>query len=283
MLLPLAWLFIFRYGAMYGIQIAFKNFRISMGFAKSPWVGLQLFYEFFNSYYFGRLTWNTVGISLYSLIAGFCPPIIVAIAINECRLKRFTKFVQTVSYMPHFLSTVVVTSIVMQLLSYRGFFNSIVVSLGGAPQSWMGIPSLFKSIYVWSGIWQSVGYSSIIYLAALTGISAELQEAAIVDGANIWQRIWHIDLPGIAPTAVIMLIMNSGSILNVGYEKVYLLQNNLNMSASDVISTYVYRRGLVDMDYSFSTAVNLFQSVFSLIMMTVVNAISKRVTETSLW
>ena len=280
---PLIWVILFRYAPMYGLQIAFKNFKIAKGFWDSPWVGLKHFKSFFGSFYFGRLMYNTIAISLYSLIAGFFPPIILAVALNECRLRRFTKVVQTISYMPHFLSTVVVTSIVIQLLSYRGFFNSVITALGGTPQSWMGVPGLFKSIYVWSGVWQSVGYNSIIYLAALTGISPDLQEAATVDGANIWQRVWHVDIPGIIPTATIMLIMSSGSILNVGYEKVYLLQNDLNMSASDVISTYVYRRGLVDMDYSFSTAVNLFQSVISLAMVTGVNAISRRVSETSLW
>lgn len=282
-LLPLIWVIVFCYSPMYGLQIAFKDFKISKGYWGSAWVGFKHFRSFFSSFYFGRLIGNTVSISLYSIIAGFFPPIILAIALNECRLKKFTKVVQTISYMPHFLSTVVITSIVIQLLSYRGFLNQIVTAMGGEPQSWLGIPSLFKHIYVWSGVWQGVGYSSIIYLAALTGISSDLQEAATVDGANVWQRVWHVDVPGILPTAIIMLIMSSASVLSVGYEKVYLLQNNLNMSESDVISTYVYRRGLVDMDYSFSTAVGLFQSVISLAMMTVVNAIARRVSDTSLW
>ena len=185
--------------------------------------------------------------------------------------------------MPHFLSTVVITSIITQLLSYGGALNTLVKAMGGTPRNYLSEPSYFKSIYVWSGIWQSQGYNSIMYLAALAGISPELQEAAYVDGANVWQRIWHVDLPGIIPTAIILLILNTASVLNVGYEKVYLLQNSLNMSASDVISTYVYRVGLVDMNYSFSTAVNLFQSVISLLLMAIVNSIARKASDYSLW
>lgn len=282
-LLPLAWVILFRYKPMAGLVIAFKNYRLREGIWGSSWVGLKHFQSFFSSYYFNRLIGNTVGISLYSLVAGFFPPIILAVALNECRLRKFTKVVQTVSYLPHFLSTVVVTSILTQILSYNGLWNTFVVALGGNPASYLGNPGLFKSIYVWSGIWQSMGYNSIIYLAALTNISSELQEAAVVDGANVWQRIWHVDLPGIIPTAIIMLILNSASVLNVGYEKVYLLQNSLNMSASDVISTYTYRVGLVDMDYSYSTAIGLFQSVISLVLMCTVNMIAGKVSDISLW
>ena len=283
LLLPLAWVAIFRYWPMFGLQIAFRNFKISKGFWESKWVGLKYFRQFLTDYSFKRLITNTLGISVYSLIAGFFPPIILALALNECRHKYFTKTVQTIKYMPHFLSTVVVTSILSQLLSYGGALNTLVKAMGGTPRNYLSEPSLFKSIYVWSGIWQSQGYNSIMYLAALAGINPELQEAAYVDGANIWQRIWHVDLPGIIPTAIILLILNTASVLNVGYEKVYLLQNSLNMSASDVISTYVYRVGLLDMNYSFSTAVNLFQSVISLLLMAIVNGIARRVSDYSLW
>ncbi|MGN0743274.1 MAG: ABC transporter permease [Candidatus Fimadaptatus sp.] len=283
LLLPLAWVVIFRYWPMFGLQIAFKNFKISKGFWNSSWVGFKYFEQFLTDYSFKRLITNTVGISMYSLIAGFFPPIILAVALNECRHKYFTKGVQTITYMPHFLSTVVVTSILTQLLSYGGALNSVVKALGGTPRNFLSEPAYFKSIYVWSGVWQSQGYNSIMYLAALAGISPELQEAAYVDGANVWQRIWHVDLPGIIPTAIILLILNTASVLNVGYEKVYLLQNSLNMSASDVISTYVYRVGLVDMNYSFSTAVNLFQSVISLALMAIVNGIARKVSDYSLW
>ena len=283
LLLPLAWVVIFRYWPMFGLQIAFKNFKISKGFWNSSWVGFKYFEQFLTDYSFKRLITNTVGISMYSLIAGFFPPIILAVALNECRHKYFTKGVQTITYMPHFLSTVVVTSILTQLLSYGGALNTVVKALGGTPRNFLSEPAYFKSIYVWSGVWQSQGYNSIMYLAALAGISPELQEAAYVDGANVWQRIWHVDLPGIIPTAIILLILNTASVLNVGYEKVYLLQNSLNMSASDFISTYVYRVGLVDMNYSFSTAVNLFQSVISLALMAIVNGIARKVSDYSLW
>lgn len=283
LLLPLVWVLIFRYWPMFGLQIAFKNFKISKGFWNSSWVGFKYFNQFLTDYSFKRLITNTVGISMYSLIAGFFPPIILAVALNECRHKYFTKGVQTITYMPHFLSTVVVTSILTQLLSYGGALNTVVKVLGGTPRNFLSEPAYFKSIYVWSGVWQSQGYNSIMYLAALAGISPELQEAAYVDGANVWQRIWHVDLPGIIPTAIILLILNTASVLNVGYEKVYLLQNSLNMSASDVISTYVYRVGLVDMNYSFSTAVNLFQSVISLALMAIVNGIARKVSDYSLW
>lgn len=283
LLLPLAWVLIFRYWPMFGLQIAFKNFKISKGFWNSSWVGLKYFEQFFTDYSFKRLITNTLGISIYSLVAGFFPPIILAVALNECKHKYFTKTIQTATYMPHFLSTVVVTSILTQLLSYGGALNTLVKAVGGTPRNYLSEPSLFKSIYVWSGIWQSQGYNSIMYLAALAGINPELQEAAYVDGANVWQRIWHVDLPGIVPTAIILLILNTASVLNVGYEKVYLLQNSLNMSASDVISTYVYRVGLVDMNYSFSTAVNMFQSVISLALMAIVNGIARRVSDYSLW
>ena len=283
LLLPLVWVIIFRYWPMFGLQIAFKNFKISKGFWNSSWVGFKYFEQFLTDYSFKRLITNTVGISMYSLIAGFFPPIILAVALNECHHKYFTKGVQTITYMPHFLSTVVVTSILTQLLSYGGALNTVVKALGGTPRNFLSEPAYFKSIYVWSGVWQSQGYNSIMYLAALAGISPELQEAAYVDGANVWQRIWHVDLPGIIPTAIILLILNTASVLNVGYEKVYLLQNSLNMSASDVISTYVYRVGLVDMNYSFSTAVNLFQSVISLALMAIVNGIARKVSDYSLW
>lgn len=283
LILPLAWVAIFRYWPMFGLQIAFRNFKISKGFWDSTWVGLKYFKQFLTDYSFKRLITNTLGISVYSLVAGFFPPIILAVALNECRHKYFTKAVQTVTYMPHFLSTVVITSILTQLLSYGGALNTLVKAMGGTPRNYLSEPSYFKSIYVWSGIWQSQGYNSIMYLAALAGISPELQEAAYVDGANIWQRIWHVDLPGIIPTAIILLILNTASVLNVGYEKVYLLQNSLNMSASDVISTYVYRVGLVDMNYSFSTAVNLFQSVISLLLMAIVNSIARKASDYSLW
>lgn len=283
MVLPLIWVLIFRYGPMYGLQIAFKDYVMRDGFFGSKWAGLKYFKIFTTSYYFPRLIGNTIGISLYSMIAGFFPPIILAIAFNECRIGFMKKSVQLITYAPHFLSTVVVVSIIIQVLSTQGMVNSLISVMGGTRVSFLGEAGLFKSIYVWSGIWQNVGYSSIIYLAALAGINPELQEVAYIDGANIWQRIWHVDIPGIMPTAIILLIVNTAGVLSVGFEKAYLLQNPLNMRSSDVISTYTYRMGLLDMNYSLATAVGLFQSIISFALMITVNHISKKVSEVSLW
>jgi ABC-type polysaccharide transport system permease subunit len=260
---------------MYGLQIAFKDYMIRDGFWASPWVGLKYFKQFVGSYYFPRLMINTIGISLYNTVANFFPPIILAVALNECRIKFLKKPVQLITYAPHFISTVVVTSILIQLLSTTGIVNNFIAALGRERITFLGEPGLFKSIYVWSGVWQGTGYSSIIFLAALTGINPEMQEAAYIDGANIWQRIWYIDIPEIIPTAVILLILSTAGILNVGFEKVYLLQNPLNMSSSDVISTYTYRIGLREMNYSMATAVGLFQSLISLVFMVTVNKLAK--------
>jgi len=283
LVLPIAYIIIFKYIPMYGLQIAFRDYMIRDGFFKSPWVGLYWFKMFMTSHYFPRLLKNTVGISLYSMVAGFFPPIILAIAINECRRKYFAKAVQLITYAPFFLSTVVIVAILQQVLSSYGMVNALLNRLGIASISFMTQPALFKSIYVWSGIWQGAGYSAIIYLAALAGINPELHEVAQIDGANIWQRIWNVDLPGIMPTAVILLILGTAGILNVGFEKIYLMYGPLTMETADVISTYTYRMGLVDMNYGFATAVGLFQSVISFVFMIIVNQIAKRISSISLW
>ena len=283
LILPFAWLITFKYAPMYGLQIAFKDYKIRAGFWESPWVGLKYYKSFVGSYYFPRLIGNTIGISLYQLLAGFLPPIILAIALNECRIRFYKKAVQMLTYAPYFLSTVIIAGILTQTLSLMGIVNQVLNNIGMTPVSFLGEAGFFKSIYVWSGIWQTTGYSSIIYIAALAGINPELQEAAYIDGANIWQRIWHVDVPGIIPTAIILFIINTAGILNVGFEKVYLLQNPLNMSSSDVISTYTYRMGLVDMNYGLATAVGLFQSVISLVFMITVNKIAKVLSDISLW
>lgn len=280
---PMIYVFVFKYMPMYGIQMAFKQYNLSMGIADSPWVGFKWFKMFFSSQQFMRLIGNTLSISVYQLAANFIPPIIIAIALNEMRTPFFKKSVQLVSYMPHFLSVVVICGILQQVLSLNGMVNNIMNNIGLDRVQFLGKPEMFKHIYVWSGVWQNVGYNAIIYIAALAGISQELHEAAKVDGANIWKRIWHVDIPGMMPTAVILLIMNSANILSVGFEKVFLLQNPLNVRASDVISTYVYRLGLVNMEYSLSTAVGLFQSVISLVLLCTANKISAKVSETSLW
>ena len=282
-LLPLAYILTFKYGPMYGIQIAFKDYSMRLGYWDSPFAGVKHFKTFLSSPYFSRLMLNTIGISLYSIIANFFPPIILAICLNECRSRFFKKTAQMITYAPYFLSTVIVVGILQQVLSRYGLVNTLLDVLGFERIGFLGDASLFKSIYVWSGVWQNIGYNSIMYLAALAGISSEVQEAAVVDGANIWKRIWHVDIPGILPTAVILLILSTASVLNVGFEKVFLLQNPLNTRTSDVISTYTYRIGLVDLNYSFATAVGLFQSVVSLGFMAVVNKIAEKTTETSLW
>ena len=283
MLPALIYLIIFKYVPMYGVVLAFKNFNLSQGIMGSPWCGFQHFREFFFSYEFSRLLVNTLGISLYNLAASFFPPIILAIALNYVTSKAVGKTVQMVTYMPHFISTAILVSILYQILSLNGIVNQTIKAVGGHAIYFMGNASMFKSIYVWSDVWQATGYSAIIYLAALSSVNPELYEAAMMDGASIWQRIIHIDIPGIVPTAVILLILGCGKIVDVGYEKVYLMQNQLNTSASEVISTYVYKIGLVSMQYSYSTAINLFQSVISRIMVTRVNWVSRRVSDTSLW
>jgi putative aldouronate transport system permease protein len=283
LLLPMAYIVIFKYIPMYGLQIAFRDYMIRDGFFNSPWVGLRWFRQFMTSHYFPRLMKNTVGISLYSMIAGFFPPIILAIALNECRHKFFKKAVQLVTYAPYFLSTVVVVAILQQILSSVGMINMLLGKLGIGPISFLSQAPLFKSIYVWSGIWQTAGYSAIIYLAALSGINPELQEVAQIDGANIWQRIWHVDLPGIMPTAIILFILSAAGILNVGFEKIYLMYGPLTMETADVISTYTYRIGLIDMNYGFATAVGLFQSAISFVFMLAVNQIAKKISDISLW
>lgn len=280
----IAYYVLFQYVPMYGIQIAFKGFIATQGIWGSPWVGFEHFDRFFNSYYFWRLIKNTLGIGLYSLAVGFPIPIILALLMNEIRAERFKKFVQTITYAPHFLSTVVVVGMMMIFLSPRyGIINHFIEMVGGQPINFMTEPSWFKSLYVLSDVWQTMGWSSIIYLAALAGIDNQLHEAARVDGATRLQRIWHINIPGIMPTIIILLILNMGSIMGIGFEKVLLMQNNLNMESSDIIATYVYRMGIQNAEYSFSAAIGLFNSVINFILLVAVNFISKRVSETSLW
>ncbi|GAB6929143.1 ABC transporter permease subunit [Paenibacillus sp. JCM 10914] len=280
----LIYFIVFHYVPMYGVQIAFKDFIANRGIMDSPWVGFKHFERFFNSFYFWRIIKNTMGIGLYELIVGFPIPIILALMINEARSSKFRRFVQTVTYAPHFLSTVVVVGMIMMFLSpVSGLVNNVITSFGGEPIAFMTEPSWFKSIYVWSGVWQGMGWSSIIYLAALAGIDPQLHEAAKVDGASWLRRIWHINLPGIAPTMTILLILNIGSILGVGFEKIFLMQNSLNMEASDVIATNVYRSGILGAQYSFSAAVGLFNSIVNFIMLITVNRIARRVSENSLW
>lgn len=280
----LLYFIVFHYWPMYGVQIAFKNFIATKGIWASPWVGLKHFERFFDSYYFWRLIRNTLGISLYELAVGFPIPILLALMVNEVRHRSFKRFVQTVTYAPHFLSTVVIVGMLMMFLSpTNGIVNIIIRALGGESVFFMTKPEWFKSIYVLSGVWQQMGWSSIIYLAALAGIDPQLHEAARVDGASRLQRIWHVNLPGIRPTIVILLILNIGTIMGVGFEKVFLMQNSLNQESSDVISTYVYRSGILGAQYSFSAAVGLFNSLVNFILLLSVNRIARKVNQVSLW
>lgn len=280
----LAYFIIFHYIPMYGVQIAFKDFIANKGIMGSPWVGFEHFERFFDSFYFWRIIKNTLGIGIYELVVGFPIPIILALMIHELRTGKFRKFVQTVTYMPHFLSTIVMVGMIMMFLSpASGLINVVITLFGGEPISFMTEPGWFKSVYVWSGVWQTMGWSSIIYIAALAGIDPQLHEAARVDGASRLRRIWHINLPGIAPTIIVLLILNMGSILGVGFEKVFLMQNDLNMESSDVISTNVYRSGILGAQYSFSAAVGLFNSVVNFIMLLTVNRIARKVSSSSLW
>ncbi len=285
LLLPvISYFVIFEYVPMYGVQIAFKNFLANKGIWGSPWVGFQHFERFFNSYFFWRLLKNTLGISLYQLVVGFPIPIILALMIHEVRQQRFRRFVQTVTYAPHFLSTVVMVGLIFILLNPNtGLVNNLMQLIGLKPISFMTEPQWFKSVYVLSGVWQQMGWSSIIYLAALSSIDPQLHEAAKVDGASRLQRIWHVNLPGIMPTIVILLILQIGTLMSIGFEKVFLMQNSLNMDGSDVIATYVYRSGILGAQYSFSAAVGLFNSVINFILLASVNLLARRMNQTSLW
>lgn len=282
--LPLLYIIIFNYIPMYGVLMAFQRFSPSKGIWGSTWVGLQNFQQFFSSPSSVKTIWNTLVIGVYSLVAGFPIPIILAVALNEVNNRFFKKTVQMVTYAPYFISTVVLVGMMFQIMDLRnGIVNHFITALGGEAINFMGEVDMFRHIYVWSGIWQSAGYSSIIYIAALAGVSKELQEAAIIDGASRLKRIWHVDLPAIAPQIIILLIFNVGSVMGVGYEKVLLMQNSLNTAKSEVISTFVYKVGLVNADYGFSTAVGLFNSLISIILLTSTNFIAKKLSDTSLW
>ena len=281
-LLPLIYLLLFKYYPMLGIQIAFKKYKAKLGIWGSPWIGFKYFNDFFSSATAGTIIWNTFSLSLYYLVASFPFPIILAIALNECRSRKFQKVTQMVTYMPYFISTVVLVSMILQFTDIsNGFVNQIIRRLGGKAINFMGTVGYFRSLYVWTGVWQSMGYSAIVYLAALTGVPQELYEAARVDGASKLRRIASIDIPYIAPTILTLFILNTGSILSIGFEKIYLMQNSINTPVSEVISTYVYKMGVQNGNFSFSTAVGLFNSLVNLFMLLVVNTLSKKLTDVS--
>lgn len=273
----LAYFIVFCYVPMYGVQLAFKDYNAMLGITGSPWVGFEHFRRFFESYQFKQLLWNTLSLSIYQLAVSFPVPIILALALNQVKNSKFKKLVQTVTYAPHFISIVVLVGMLNVFFSTSGgLMNEVVKFFGGEPKLFLGKEQYFQHMYVWSGVWQSMGWNAIIYLAALSGVSPELHEAAVVDGASKIKRIWHIDIPVIFPTIIILLILNCGQIMSIGFEKAFLMQNSLNIGTSEIIPTYVYKMGLLNAQYSFSTAVGLFNSVINCTLLFVVNKIAKR-------
>jgi multiple sugar transport system permease protein/putative aldouronate transport system permease protein len=284
--LPVAWLLIFAYYPMYGAQIAFRDFLPGKPILQSEWIGLENFTRFFDSPMFMRLMKNTLVLSIYSLAVGFPIPIILALSLNQLQTGLFKRTVQMVSYAPYFISTVVMVGLILQFLDLRrGPVNLLLQALGIPPVMFMGSAELFPSVYVWTGVWQYTGFSTIIYLAALTTVDPALHEAAVMDGANRLQRMWHIDIPGILPVMVTLFILNMGQVLNVGFEKTYLMQNPLNTATSEVISTYVYKTGLAGgvANFSYASAIGLFNSIIGLILLVSANWTSQRLTEKSLF
>ena len=276
LILPvLIYLALFAYKPMYGILIAFKDFRASLGIMESPWVGLKHFKRFFNDVYFVRILMNTLKISFLSIVFSFPAPILLALLLNELKGKWFKRTVQTITYMPHFIALVVVCGLLTTYCQSTGLFNQIITFFGGDATALLSNPKYFYLIYIGSGIWESVGWNSIIYLAALAGIDQEQYEAAKIDGAGRLSQMWYITLPGLLPTISILLVLKLGSVLGVGYEKIILLYQPLTYEVADVISTYTYRKGLLDAKYSYSTAVSLFNSVINILFLTVANKCSK--------
>lgn len=284
MLLPvLAYYIVFQYGPMYGVIIAFKDYSPMRGIWGSPWVGFDHFIDFFTSHYFWRLVRNVLLINFYDLIFGFPAPIILALLLNEVTSSKFKRTVQTITYLPQFVSLVIIVGIIMDFLARDGAINRLVTAFGLEPIPFMLQPEWFRTIYVASDIWQTVGWGSIIYLAALSSINPELYEAATTDGAGRWAQMRHVTLPGIMPTIIILLILRMGSMMTVGFEKIILMYNPLTYETADVISTFVYRRGLIMADFSYSTAIGLVNSLINFVILVLFNRLARRVGETSLW
>lgn len=283
LILPIIYFIIFKYGPMYGNIIAFRKFVPGGPAYGTEWVGLKYFKLFIHDPTFWGIFGNTLRISVESLIIGFPFPIIFALLLNELTGKRFKKFVQTVSYLPHFLSMVIVAGMLQQLLDPNGVINGIIKAFGGHATSFLTEPGWFRTIYISSGVWQGLGWGAILYLAALSGISMELYEAAKIDGANRWKQTIHVTIPGIMPTIIILLILNIGGLATVGFEKILLLYNPLTYSTADVVSTYLYRMGIESNNFSYATAIGLFQSIIGLTLISSANFISKKYSETSLW
>ncbi|MBQ8653407.1 MAG: sugar ABC transporter permease [Clostridia bacterium] len=282
-LLCLSYYFVFRYAPMGGLAIAFKNYRPARGLWGSKWVGFKWFEQFFSSYYFPRLLRNTLTINLMSLLIGSTLPIFLALLLNEVRSSAYKRTVQTVTYMPHFVSLVVACGIVLDILSYDGLFNQILSLFGVQPILFSNVPEYFPWIYVFSDVWQNLGYNSIVYLAALSSINVELFDAAAIDGCNRFQRVWHVTIPGILPTIILLLLMKVGSMMSVGYEKIILLYNDAVLERADVFSSFVYRYGMLGGNYSYSAAVDLFNNVVNILLLVIFNGVSRKISDISLW
>jgi len=279
----LSYYIIFHYAPMGGILIAFKNYKPMLGVFGSPWVGFKFFEQFFSSYYIWRIIRNTFVINLYDLFWAFPAPIILALLLNELTSNKFKRVVQTVTYLPHFISQVVICGILLTFLRGDGLFNQLIQLFGGEAQLFLQNPGNFRTIYIASGIWQGVGYGTILYLSSLSAVDPQLLDASAIDGCNRFRRIWHVTLPGIAPTIIIMLILRMGSMMSVGFEKIILLYNPAIYETADVISSFVYRYGLLEGNFSYSAAVGLFNSVINFTLLVVVNYVSNKVSEISLW
>ncbi|MDX9914830.1 MAG: ABC transporter permease subunit [Sphaerochaeta sp.] len=283
--LPMLYFILFKYVPMYGILLGFKRYRVSRGIWGSPWVGFYQFTKFFKNPSSLRIMYNTFLLSMYALVSSIPLAVILAIALNETRSRLWRKSVQMITYAPYFISTVVMVAILMQFLDPAlGLFNTVRGFLGKDSLNYMGEAKLFKHIYVWSALWQNTGYNAIIYLAALTGINPELYEAAKVDGVNKFQKIWYVDLPSIQNTIIIMFIMNMGFVMSLGFEKAFLMQNPLNLESAEIMSTYVYKMGLINSDFSYSTAIDMINSVINIILILTFNKVAKlRSKDGGLW
>ena len=283
MLIPIVYYVLFHYMPLYGVLISFKDYKVAKGVWGSPWVGFKWFEKFLTDEYFWKLVRNTLLLNIYGLLWGFPIPIALALMLNEVSSSGFKRIIQSVSYLPHFISTVVVCGMVMNFLSLDGIINRFVAFLGFDKIKFMLMPEWFRTVFTASGIWQTCGWTSIIYLSALTAVDQEVLEAAMIDGTNRFQKIRYVTLPSIAPTISIMLIMQLGKLMSLGYEKIILLYNGSTYETADVISSYVYRRGILNNDFSYSTAVGLFQSVVGVLLLICSNTITKKLSENSLW
>ncbi|MBP3360729.1 MAG: sugar ABC transporter permease [Clostridia bacterium] len=278
-----AFYLIFNYGPLYGALIAFKDYKPQLGMWGSKWVGFKHFEAFFTNPSFFKLLKNTLRISLTTLVFGFPAPIILALLLNELKSQKFAKIAQNITYMPHFVSLVVICGMLKAFCAKNGIINYVLAIFGHEPANLLVMPEYFTTIYVASGIWQEIGWGSIIYLAALTSVDAQLYDSAVIDGAGKWRQLISITIPAIVPTIITMLILRIGSIISVGYEKLLLLYNDATLGVADVINTYTYRKGLIDLDWSFSAAVGLFNSAVNLIFLVSANTISKKLSDTALW